>query len=339
MKTSLRWLAALTPVSAGLVALACGGATPPADEAPVAPAAPEPTAPTATSAEAEPAASGEVAPPAPAAPKPVATWAGMKTPESVLVDGERYLVSNINGKPLDKDGNGFISELSPDGSVKKLDFIQGGAKVKLDAPKGMAITGGVLFVADIDVVRWFDAKTGAPKGDIKVEGATFLNDVAAGPDGKIYVSDSGLKQGASDFEPTGTDAVYVIEAPTKKGAKPKPVAKSADLNRPNGLSVTPEGVVVSIFGGAELYRLDATGKRTSITPLPVGGLDGLVPIDDGFLVSSWAGKAVLRGKLGGEFKVVLPELTAPADIGWDANKKRVLVPRFMGDVVEAYELP
>ena len=111
-------------------------------------------------------------------------YTGLATPESVLydADGDRYLVSNINGKPYEKDGNGFISVLSPEGQVTTLKWIEGGKnKVKLDAPKGMAIAKGVLYVADITVVRTFDAKTGAPKGDIAIPGASFLNDIAVGP--------------------------------------------------------------------------------------------------------------------------------------------------------------
>ena len=82
----------------------------------------------------------------PAAPTPVVRYAeGLSTPESVLYDeaGDRYLVSNINGKPGDVDNNGFISELSPEGRVTKPKFIAGGvAKVKLDAPKGLGIARG-----------------------------------------------------------------------------------------------------------------------------------------------------------------------------------------------------
>ena len=59
--------------------------------------------------------------PSPAAPVRV-SGAGFATPESVLHDtaADVYLVSNINGAPLEKDDNGFVSRLSPDGVV--LDF-------------------------------------------------------------------------------------------------------------------------------------------------------------------------------------------------------------------------
>ena len=283
--------------------------------------------------------SGKVAPQAkPAKVSAAATFGGMSTPESVLYDAESdvYLVSNINGSPLAKDNNGFIAVLSPekpDAPFTKL--VEGGKnKVTLNAPKGMAILGGVLYVADIDTVRMFERKTGKPKGELKVLGATFLNDLAVSPDGStVYFTDSGLKQGAKDFEPSGADAVYAI-----KQGKVAPVLQDKDLGRPNGLVATAESLWVVNFGNNELWPLDfKTGKKGTVTQLPKGGLDGLVMLSNGeLLVSSWEGKAIYRGKPGGELKEWVNELNAPADIGYDSKRDRVLVPRFLDNRVEAY---
>jgi hypothetical protein len=275
--------------------------------------------------------------PKPAAPAAVAKYTGFSKPESVLydADNDRYLVSNINGSPFDKDNNGFISVLSPDGQVTTLKWIEGGKnKVKLDAPKGSAIVKGVLYVADITTVRMFDLKTGAPKGDVPVAGATFLNDVAAGPDGKVYVSDSAIKMSASGgFESTSTDAVYVID----KG-KAKALAKTADLHAPNGLAWTDKGLVVCSMGAPEVFRLDEKGAKQDATKTPAGHLDGLLQLGDSLLVTSHDASAVLRGKLGGTFDTALPDQKTPADIGYDTKRGRVLVPHLGEDTVEAYEL-
>jgi sugar lactone lactonase YvrE len=272
------------------------------------------------------------------APAPAVTFReGFATPESVLYDAESdtYLVSNINGSPTDRDNNGYITELSPDGKVLKAKFVAGGEKgVTLHAPKGTALVGGVLYVADIDTVRLFDRKTGAAKGEVRVPGASFINDVAAGPDGKVYVTDSGL---TPKFEPSGTDALYVIE-PGKK-PKLKTLLKSKDLPRPNGVFATKDTLYVAFFGAAEFRAFDVTGKpKGEPTKLPAGGGDGVVHVGEDFLVSSWEGKAVYRGKPGGEFTAVLTELTAPADIGFDTKRNRVLVPRFQDNLVEAWDL-
>ena len=101
----------------------------------------------------------------------------------MLYDAETdtYLVSNINGAPLDKDNNGYITELSPDGKVVNAKLVEGGkGKVTLHAPKGSALKDGVLYVADIDTVRLFDRKTGAPKGEVAIKGATLRERRGAG---------------------------------------------------------------------------------------------------------------------------------------------------------------
>jgi sugar lactone lactonase YvrE len=313
---------------------ACGGSQPAVDAAPPPPPPPPPAAPEPVAA---PAAANEPKPaeaPKPSAPTPIVRYTeGFSTPESVLYDdaADRYLVSNIEGKPWEADGKGYIAELSPDGKVTNPKFIAAGTKdVKLNAPKGMAIVQGVLYVTDITTVRKFDAKTGAPKGEIPIAGTSFLNDIAAAPDGRIFVSDTGIK---ANFEPSGADAVYVID----KG-KAKPLAKAKDLGGPNGLLPVANGLLVVSFGSGELYRLDEKGARQDITKLPEGGLDGITLMGDNLLISSWTAKAVFRGKLGGKFESVIPNVESPADIGYDTKRSRVIIPRFMSNAVEAYEI-
>jgi hypothetical protein len=284
-------------------------------------------------------AAGSAAPSAAKKNEPAVTWkgVGLATPESVFYDeaSDLYLVSNINGGPLDIDNNGFISRLSPDGKVETLKWIEGGKnKVTLNAPKGMAIVSGVLYVADLDTVRTFDLKTGAPKADIKLTGATFANDVAPGLDGKVYVSDSGLKQNAKgDFEPTGSDAVWVID----KG-KATALAKDKELGKPNGLVLGPTGLWVVTFGSGELYRLDDKGKKQDAVKPPKGSLDGILLVNDSLYISSWDASAVYKGKPAGPFEVVIPNVKAPADIGFDVKRGRILVPLFMDNAVEAYDV-
>ena len=319
---------------------ACNGGTPPADSppAPSASAASSTTTTTAVVPSATPSASAPVAPPA----APAAAWhtAGFSTPESVLYDpdGDRYFVSNINGTPLDADNNGFISEVGPDGKITKEKWVAGGAnKVTLNAPKGMAIANGQLWVADIKFVRSFDLKSGAPKENFEVSGASFLNDVSS-TNGKIYVTDTGVKMGAKDFEPTGTDSVIELDFSQPSGKRMKVIAKGKDLNRPNGVWAADKNIWVNTFGSNEVFRVDDKGQKQDVTKTPKGGLDGLVWAGDWILVSSWEGSAIYKGKPGGTFEVAFGNLKAPADIGFDTKRKRVLVPLFMDNAVEAWDL-
>lgn len=267
---------------------------------------------------------------------PLTISEGFATPESVLYHAEAdvYLVSNINGTPTDVDDNGYITVISPDGTIRDAKWIDGAKDdVKLDAPKGMAIADGVLYVADITYVRMFDAKTGEPKGEVKIEGSTFVNDIAPAPDGGVYVTDSGL---TPEFKPSGTDAVYHVS----KDGKVKALIKDKTLGGPNGIAPGPDGsVYVVTFGSGEIFQVDAKGKKVSPQKLPQGQNDGLVALDGGeMLVSSWAGSQILRGKPGGEWTAVVENVQAPADIGWDSERKRVLIPLFQSNAVVLHPL-
>jgi sugar lactone lactonase YvrE len=321
------------------LAAACGGSQPPVEEAP--PPAPPPVAevPPAPVESPPPAAAAE--PPKPEEPKPpAAAWRvteGISTPESVLFDaaGDRFFVSNINGKPTDVDNNGYITELSADGKVTKPKLIEGGKdKIKLDAPKGLGLLNGVLYVSDVTVVRKFDVKSGAPRGEIAVKDATFLNDLAIAPDGRVFVTDTGVKPGATGFDPTGTDAVYVID----KAGKVKPIAKAKELNGPNGVLFVDNKLLVNTFGSNEIYRLDDKGAKQDVTTVPTGGLDGFASVGDSLFVSSWQGSTIYKGKLGGKFEPLVQGLKGAADFAYDSKRSRVVVPRFMENAVEAYDV-
>jgi hypothetical protein len=262
---------------------------------------------------------------------------GFATPESVLHDpvADVYLVSNINGSPTARADNGFISRVSPDGEVLELKWIQGDpAGVALHAPKGMAIRGDTLFVADIECVRMFHRVTGEPEGVMCLDGVTFLNDVAIGPEGSLFVTDSGLQSdGAGNLIPSGTDAVY--RYPLEEGRLGATLARGPDLGHPNGIAVGSRGIFVVTFGTGEIFRLTGTGERTQVLPpSETRQLDGIVFLPDGgFLFSDWGSSAVYRVGGDGRVSTVIDNVRAPADIGYDAQRNRVLIPLFMDDKV------
>lgn len=300
---------------------------------------PGPSASTAPSAAPAPSLQEATKPPPAPSPAPVLTFKGaFATPESVFYDaaGDRYLVSNINGKPDGADDNGYISELLPDGTVKTPKLIAGGVnKVKLDAPKGLIIVGKELWVTDISVVRKFDLKTLAPKGDIALPGALFANDIVLAPDGRVFVSDSSLKVGEKGFEWQGGDQVLSID----KAGKVKVVAKSKELGGPNGLVIGPKGLLVNTLNSNEVFRLTDAGVREDIVKLPNGGLDGMLLLGDSLIASSWGASAIYRGKLGGTaFEPIVQNVKGPADFGYDTKRSRLLLPRFLDDAVEVYDV-
>ncbi len=298
-----------------------------------------PPAPTAR-AEPTPTAAG-AKPAAPAEPEGARRFedAGFSTPESVQHDprADVWIVSNIDGAPAEADGKGFLSRIDPKTGEVEARWIESGKNgVTLHAPKGLAIGGDRIAVADLDRVRFFDRTSGAPAGEVVLPGATFVNDVAFGPGGDLFVTDTGMGKTAKGFGPTGTDAVWRIRP---DGAAEKILADPG-LGGPNGIAADAGGVWVVTFGSGELFEV-AGGARRHVTKPGAGQLDGLVRLPDGSaLFSSWQRRAVLRGPLpAGPFQPVLHDLRAPADIGYDAGRRLVLVPLFQDDAVVALPLP
>ena len=252
--------------------------------------------------------------------------AGLNTPECAIHDtkADIYIVSNINGNPLGKDKAGFISRVAPSGEILELKWIDGGAEgVTLNAPKGLAIVGDTLYAADVNAIRKFHRVTGKPTGVIEIKGSSFLNDLASGPDGKVYVSDSGF---GGDKDAPRTDAVYEISTDDSV----KALSKGEEVPNPNGLLVTAGGLLVCTWNSGELLWARAReGRERLVAKLPKNQLDGIVVDKDGsLLITSWAGECVYRFKFPQGTTVAIEGLKEPADPGWDAKRGRLLIPHF-----------
>ena len=141
------------------------------------------------------------------------TVSGFTAPESVRYDAssDLYLVSSMGSLTNNNDNDGYISQVAPDGTMLNKMFIAGGrAGVTLNAPKGMAIVGNTLYIADINTLRLFNRVTGMFIRNIPIPGGSFLNDIAAASDGSVYVSNTGIDP--TTFAPNGTDAIYKVSA-------------------------------------------------------------------------------------------------------------------------------
>jgi len=253
---------------------------------------------------------------------------GLATPESVeyYADEDVYLVTNINGHPLEADGNGFISKISPDGTVIDLKWIDGSRSgTRINAPKGAAINGNILYVADLDEVHLFELPSGRQLTSVRVLGSTFLNGITPGDGDTVYVTDSGLQAGEGGFAPSGSDAIYQISASGKYRA----ILKDAEMGRPNGIISQEGSLTIVTFGSGSVFTIDKLGRQVELPAPPSGGLDGLLSMPDGsYLVSSWGGSAVYRLSTAGSYEILASALDAPADIGYDNKRNRVLVPLF-----------
>jgi sugar lactone lactonase YvrE len=281
--------------------------------------------------------------PASAAPRAtkVGTVLGFLTPESVLDDSAQdiYFVSNINGGPLAKDNNGFITRVRPDGAIEVLKFIEGGrGGVTLNAPKGLAVLGDTLWVADIDVVRAFNARTGVPVDSVKLDslGAVFLNDIAIAPNGAIYITDTGIRfDDVGNVLHPGPDRIFRV-GPDRKVT----VAVRGDtLGRPNGITLDAVGrrFIVVQYGGKAVLAWKPGDRAPSVIARGVGGFDGVEMIGGKVVVSSWNDSSITRFDSTQGTKII-SGVPSPADIGYDAKRNRVLIPILTGNRVEIWQL-
>jgi sugar lactone lactonase YvrE len=290
----------------------------------------------------------QAAQPSAATAQKVGTTDGLKTPESVKYDAERdlFYISNINGNPSQKDGNGFIVVVKADSVAATPAMLAQGGKngVTLNAPKGLALVGDTLWVADIDAVRGFNRKTGAPIATVDLSrfGAKFLNDIAVGPDGALYITDTGILFDAKGgMTHPGPDRIFKIA-----GRTPTVAIQGDTLGRPNGITwdSTNARFIVVCFGTKNVLSWKIGDKNPASLASGPGQFDGVEILGDGrVLVSSWADSsvAIFSKDIGGAHASVARLITnvpAPADIGVDSRRNRVAVPLFNGDRVEYYQL-
>ncbi len=253
-----------------------------------------------------------------ATPKPawIKKEAAIETPESAYFDpasGYVY-VSNVAGAPDGKDGKGWISRMKPDGKELKKG-VDG-----FNAPKGLRAHQGTLWVSDIDRVMAIDVASAKIKSTIPIEGAKFLNDVATGEDGAVYVSD------------TFGNKIFVI-----RDGEASVFAEGEQLLGPNGLLVQGGTLVVAGMGllnpdwstkvPGKLYKINLKSKEQSaVTPELAGNLDGLESDGaEGYIVSDWMAGKVFRVSKG---KVT--ELTkgykGSADLGFVEKTRMMILP-------------
>ncbi len=257
--------------------------------------------------------------------------AGFKNPESALFDAEArtVYVSNVNGEGTAKDGNGFISKVSPDGKVVAMDWVTG-----LDGPKGLAKVGGKLYVADIDKLAEIDIASGKVVKTYDAKDAKFLNDVAADAAGTIYVSDM------------ATNTIWRLS-----GGTFEVFLNDAKLEGPNGLLVEGDTLLVGAWGVmTDGFATKVPGhlkavslKDKTITSrgdgAPTGNLDGLEPFGDGtYLVSDWMAGKVLSMTADGKTAELTNLGQGTADLGYDPSTKTAFIPQMMTGVLYGFKV-
>lgn len=264
-----------------------------------------------------------------AAPRLLWETKGLAQPESVVQDpatGAIY-VSNISGAIMQKDGNGFIAKLKPDGTVSTREWVKG-----LNAPTGLALYDRTLYAADVDELVEINVASGEIIKRHEAKGAIFLNDVAVGPDGTVYVSD------------TPMNTIWRL-----KDGLFEPWLANDKLKGPNGLLVEGDRLIVSSFGQLPDQGMPELGgllaidlKDQSVSTIrddPIGNLDGLQSFEPGiYLVTDWAAGTLYRVGPKGKSERLLKLNKGSADFVYLADQKTVLVPIMLSNTLVAYAL-
>ena len=255
--------------------------------------------------------------------------AGLQGPRAIVYDAaaDVYLVSNVNGNPLEEDENGFVSRISPDGEVLALEWIPNqGSASRIDAPKGMAIRGDTLFITDIRCVRIADRESGDIHETRCLGDVTSLTGIDVAEEGSFFVSDSGYELANGESVPSSSDALYRLTFRANQAGGT--LARGADLNHPQGVAVGSRGIFVATAGG-DLLRFTPAGERTSILSSPEQVFEGVVfTAGGGFAYSSSADGAVYLVDGTGAVSVLIGGIDAPGDLGYDPMRNRVLIPLF-----------
>ena len=186
----------------------------------------------------------------------------------------------------------------------------------------MALSGGKLYAADIDVLHEIDTKDGKILKSYPAKDAKFLNDVAADAAGNVYVSDM------------VTNTIWKLA-----GGKFEVFLKDAKLENPNGLlveggnlrvaawGVMTDGFATKVPGHLISVALDSKAISNIGDGKPFGNLDGLEPLGGGaYLVSDWMVGKVMKFSADSKVDVLLDLGQGAADIGYDAAAKTMYVP-------------
>lgn len=265
-----------------------------------------------------------------AKPKPkklVKVWESdstLRVPESVLFDPSTDIiyVANIDGKSDELDGNGFISQMTTEGKITNLRWATG-----LNAPKGMGLHQGKLYVTDVYRLVEINTATGQVEKtyDAVDPKNAFLNDVTVAKDGTVYVSDSRF------------DKIYRL-----KNGNWEVLMSGEQLNKPNGLLA--EGTKSILVGSTKigaLRRLDLATKELTTLADGMAATDGIVADGkSGHFVSDWNGQVFFVDKDGQKESLLdtRTSKTNSADITYIKRGKLLLVPTFLKNTVVAYRV-
>lgn len=283
---------------------------------------------------------GEGGPPLPVldvsgfpAPRLVQTLEGFDGPESVYYDAGQdvWFVSSFTGASGERDANGTVSRVDgTTGEMIELAWARADDDRPFHSGRGMTLQGDTLWVADIDGVHGFHRVSGEQVAFVDLSSLEpgFLNDVAASPDGALWVTDTG---GARIIQ-IRPDAGVAVDISDRVGP-------------PNGILwddeagafwvapwETPDTLFLWDPATGDIRPGAMSGGATRVDGLVAWGRDRIlagVQVDSAIHVLDRPSRAGTRW---------IPLPGRPADIGFDPGRQRIAVPYVALDQVQIWSL-
>ncbi|MAD12251.1 MAG: hypothetical protein CMC04_05975 [Flavobacteriaceae bacterium] len=190
----------------------------------------------------------------------------IKNPECVFYDKETetLFISNVNGGTLEMNGDGFISQLNING-----EFINEKLILNLNAPKGIYVKDGLIYITDINRLIIYDLLKKGRENIFVFENAESLNDIVVDDNGRIFIS---------DFH---ANKLFLVN---------EEKISFLSIKKPNGLYIHDNFIYVGTFQestNGHIYRSNLNNKQIVFESFltDFGFCDGLY-IDDEFIVIS-----------------------------------------------------
>jgi gluconolactonase len=234
------------------------------------------------------------------------------TPESAIqAENGDIFISEIN--EFNKDGDGQIKKIDTKGNVTI--FAKG-----MDDPKGLAIIGNKLYVADktriLEVTSNGNWQVYTPETAFPFT-PQFLNDLVADYYGNLYVSDSGdLSSGGAIYKIAEDGVVTVIVD-----------RSNPNVLAPNGLLFEGRNNLLSVdFASGILYRINIGTSEMIMLADGFGGGDGVIKTKKGKVyISDWKNGYIYLSAAG-KARIVKGGFNSPADIALSYDGTHMLIP-------------
>ena len=243
------------------------------------------------------------------------------TPESAAYDPVRgcLYVSNYDpSDPSGAEGKQAISKLTPDGKIESLRWVSG-----LANPSGLVVVKDKIYAVERRSIAEIDIPSAKILARYPIPGAALLNDIAAAPDGSLYVSDS---QRAMILKWTAGKVEEWIRDPR--------------LARPNGVCVDGSKLIVGTNADGCLKSVDLQTKEIkTIAVLGPGIIDGIERAGNGlYLVSHNEGRLFRVNADGGVAKLLDLTVISRNIADFTYANGRLYIPTFTDNRVMAYTL-